>query len=334
MDKESDGFVTSANTDNEKETKDPEAIVKLSADSGEPQKAGSVEFSENDAVMNEKPDQTPHPETANAENSDEAQQPSPAGACPSCGAPLIEGASYCGSCGAKVGNTEPIPANSKKNKNTRVKLIIGIAVAIVVCVVIAVFAVPAITITPQQLVARGDFEKAYNKASDDQKQEVLVANLATVCSKDLIEDLNDPDSYRLRSLYFDADSGGMVLEVSASNEAGGLSTSWYYYRYNKEKKEYQLDLGPSTFEDEIIYETQYTVGGKTIHHYHETAESLVRKMLENNMRERMRKLVTDNNEISSDYVDSINELHETDNGFKNVELVESIVAIYPSDSDV
>ena len=48
----------------------------------------------------------------------------------------------------------------------KLKAIAGIAVTAVVIVLIAIFAIPALTISPQELIAQGDFERAYSKAKN------------------------------------------------------------------------------------------------------------------------------------------------------------------------
>lgn len=228
---------------------------------------------------------------------------------------------FCGTCGAKVGSAASAPTETKKKSSDKLKAIAGIAATAVVIVLIAIFAIPALTISPQELIAQGDFERAYSKASDDQKQDVLVANLAAVVSNDLIDNLKDSDSYELKNIYFDEDAYEMILEVSANNSFGGRVSNWYDYRFEEDDNEYQLYLSVGDLEDETIYK------------YADTFSEKLEKALKNDTRKEMRKIIADDDtKIPGDYVDSINELHETDVKFKNAKLISSINSIYPSDA--
>lgn len=213
------------------------------------------------------------------------------------------------------------PTETKKKSSDKLKAIAGIAATAVVIVLIAIFAIPALTISPQELIAQGDFERAYSKASDDQKQDALVANLAAVVSNDLIDNLKDSDSYELKNIYFDEDAHEMILEVSANNSFGGRVSNWYDYRFEEDDNEYQLYLSVGDLEDETIYK------------YADTFSEKLEKALKNDTRKEMRKIIADDDtKIPGDYVDSINELHETDAKFKNAKLISSINSIYPSDA--
>ena len=80
----------------------------------------------------------------------------------------------------------------------------ALKVALAACVVAiaALFVVPALTVSTDDLLMRGDFEGAYAKASGDKaKADVLALNhIATLCP-DIVDSLKDGDSFELRQAW-------------------------------------------------------------------------------------------------------------------------------------
>lgn len=189
--------------------------------------------------------------------------------CKKCGAVLHEGMSFCGACGAdntpqaetaeieKVSPEEPKPAQpeAEKPKAKLPKKVVPIAIAAVVLVAAVVAGVtflPDMLATPKQLfeqqkyekafekatddehteligllVADGDFTTAYQYANDTEKTEVLYTNLAAYLSKDVTSRLKDPNSYGLRDMWVSGDS--IILWVQGTNTYGGSVSTYVYF---------------------------------------------------------------------------------------------------------
>lgn len=320
MTEEQKSSETSASETDWEAPRQNKAVDTSNATSNESHQANTAESVEETAEGTQ-PAYGKNPNTAAARHTGVIRQTPTTKFCPKCGASLREGMPFCGTCGAKVGSAASAPTETKKKSSDKLKAIAGIAATAVVIVLIAIFAIPALTISPQELIAQGDFERAYSKASDDQKQDVLVANLAAVVSNDLIDNLKDSDSYELKNIYFGEDAHEMILEVSANNSFGGRVSNWYDYRFEEDDNEYQFYLSVGDLEDETIYK------------YADTFSEKLEKALKNDTRKEMRKIIADDDtKIPGDYVDGINELHETDAKFKNAKLISSINSIYPSDA--
>lgn len=109
--------------------------------------------------------------------------------CPKCGSPLAEGQLFCGSCGYKLdaAGTTPDTKAKTSSKKSKTGIIVAVAaLAIAVIAAFAIFALPSMMATPEDLMTQGDFEAAYAKASgDEEKQDDVelideAANLAPV----------------------------------------------------------------------------------------------------------------------------------------------------------
>ena len=269
--------------------------------------------------------------------------PAAASFCPMCGAPLKSEMPFCGNCGAKVGESPTTVSPNKQRSSLPIKKIAIGVVALMALIFVFAIIVPAVTATPDDLIKQGKYEDAYNKASDEEKTDVLqkiveagqfqiayniapdeektsvlVTNLATVVSNDLINNLKDPSSFDLREIYFDEGAHELILKVSGNNSYGGKVSNWYDYRYEKDDNEYQLYLSVSDLEDEKVYK------------YADDFDEKLEKYLKNATRETMRNIIADKGKaIDSDYVDSINVLFQSGQ-MSNVSLIEPITSIYPS----
>lgn len=269
--------------------------------------------------------------------------PAAASFCPMCGAPLKSEMPFCGNCGAKVGESPAAVSPNKQKCSLPIKKIaIGI-VALVALIFIFAIIVPAVTATPDDLIEQGKYEDAYNKASDeekpdvlqkimeagqfqiaydvapdDQKTSVILTNLATVVSNELIDNLKDPSSFNLRAMYFDESAHELILEVGGNNSYGAKVSNWYDYRYDKDDNEYQLYFHTSDLEDEKVYK------------YADSSSEKLDKYLKNATRETMRNIIADKGKaIDSDYVDSVNAIFQS-GSMSDISLIESITSIYPS----
>lgn len=260
--------------------------------------------------------------------------------CPKCGEVLAENSNICGGCGhviqvapQKAVNT---PANSKKTRK-----LIGGVVALIAIIVLCVLVIPQLTISVDELIDQSRFEEAYKKAGSEEKASVinaaisanefetaykldsqnatniLVANAAAYFSKEIRDNLYDPDSYRLRAVYYDSDDHRIVLEINGNNKLGGKVVGYYYYTFDKSDNEYQLYTSLNGLEDETIYT------------YADSYSEKIEKALKNAARKTVRSIISSkDNKLPQDYTDDINNI--IDAGLlKNVELIPQINVIYP-----
>lgn len=141
--------------------------------------------------------------------------------CPGCGNELQPMEGFCPKCGTKcqlpaypvapqapdVYGT-PAPAPAKKKKGLLIGIIAGAAALLVLLMALIL---PKAFVSVEKLCARGDYEKAYSKAKDSEKNEVLAENVIAYLSNESTEMMKVPSSFELRDGY-------------------------YYVSYNKEKK--------------------------------------------------------------------------------------------------
>lgn len=323
---------------------------KIQVDEGSKEAMGQVSIQETETDVEEK---SKSPEDELPTGADDQNEPIPSNEsdeevirstrfCSKCGAQLKEGTRFCGDCGAKIEGAEAPASASRQKRRLNSKPIVGIAAAIILVALGIGIVIPEITATPEQLIGQGRYEAAYQKASDeekpevlsriighgqfqvaydsvadDQKDDVLVANLAAYCSRSLLDGLKDPSSFVLRQIYFDKNLHEMILEVSANNSSGGRVSNWYDYRFIEDDNEYKLYVSISDMSDETVYK------------YADSSDEKLEKLLKNAARENMRTIMGNKEmKIDSAFVDGVNELFESGDMGK-VELISSVTSIYP-----
>ena len=194
--------------------------------------------------------------------------------CAKCGAELQAGQVFCPMCGQKVGAAVDAGANSPRDqhdpdadkakaakKKKLVKTIITVLV-IVAVLAAAAFAARESFMSVDDLLAQGKYDKAYAKADADKKAEIRIENAAAVLSAVSVDSLKDPDSFKLRDVYYDEDlddqgaidGKDMVLEISANNSYGGRVSNYWYYEWSKETGEWSYECSVSDLDYEEIYD--------------------------------------------------------------------------------
>ena len=243
--------------------------------------------------------------------------------CSACGMKLASGARFCSNCGKEIGvETEK---NSKKTQRSAKKFSgkkIGIGLAAVVLLVIvgcaSVKILPRFLITPKELMAVGDYEKAYHKAESEQKDDILIENLIITICKDIKEIMKDPSSFALRDVWYEADGERrIVLSVFGKNSFGGMTGQLYVYNF---------------YEGEYIQFTSISdLDIEEYSEYDDLDESL-EKLANNLAREQILEICEESNELSEHVLERINTLSQ-EGLFKEVELLEEVIQIYPSETD-
>ena len=115
--------------------------------------------------------------------------------------------------------------------------IIGVIGLIAVIVAVFIFIAPKIFVSIDTLCAQGNYEKAYARASEDEKNTVLAENIIAYLSYESSENLKDPSSFLLRDAYYIVSYNAgeeriyqqAVLYISGKNGFGGNSSSYWIW---------------------------------------------------------------------------------------------------------
>lgn len=245
--------------------------------------------------------------------------------CSKCGAELQDDQMFCPKCGQKVDfavdsevsdaiqqyNAGVNKANAT-NKKRPTKLII-IAIAAIAVIALCAFIFPKIFVSVEDLCAQGNYEKAYAKASEEEKAEVLAENAVAVCSAYCVDNLKDSKSFDLREAWYDAEDNYVVLNVAANNSYGNTVLNYWLFYYSESSAKWSLwdvytDLET---EDYSKYDDSDEIADKFVHNM-----GIVY----------VKSTMTNDNELSKNSINNINKLFED-------ELLESVEFLDVSDSE-
>ncbi len=138
----------------------------------------------------------------------------------------------------------------------RVKIILGSAAAVVV-LILAALLLPNMLTSVDDLCARGEYQKAYAKASDEEKLQVKAESIAAERCVFAVDHLKNPDSFKLRDVYYNEQNGGsatpagqLVLYISGMNGFGGSVGNYWLFTWDNDDKEWSYMCAVSGLEDE------------------------------------------------------------------------------------
>lgn len=133
--------------------------------------------------------------------------------------------------------------------------------------------------SPDDLMTRGDYKKAYSYASAEEKDEVLKENMIAYICKDVPDALKNPSSFELRNAWYDPSERRIVLEVGGTNSFGGVISNYWYYTYQTDEQEYGLWTTISDMDDEE-YDLWDDSEEKLEKLFNNAARSVIREMKE------------------------------------------------------
>lgn len=232
--------------------------------------------------------------------------------CGKCGAELQDGQEFCPKCGQKAGlgvdanvssainqyNAGVNKANEQKKKKP-VKIIVA-AVIVLAVIVAAATLLPKLFKSVDAYLAEGNYKKAYSVAKGDEKEEVRKENLIAYLSSGIPENLKDPGSFALRDAWYDQTKQRVVLHIAGANSYGATVTSYYYFTYDDEDKEWSLYCSLSDLDEEKIYSWDDT-------------SDMIEKLLYNAARKEVREIISRSSlKLDKDAVKNINHLFEED----------------------
>lgn len=259
-----------------------------------------------------------------AESGDRPEK-KPAGFCPKCGKPVDAGQVFCGSCGFKLVEKQHVADEHRRLKKGASlkapklpKNALKIALSACVVAIVTLFVVPALTVSTDDLLMRGDFEGAYARVSGDKaKTDVLALNhIATLCP-DVIDGLKDGDSFELRQAWYDPTECEIVLKVSGANSMGGTVSNYWYYTFDEDEGTFSLYTTANDLEQEEIYE------------YADDWDEKLEKALNNVAKEDIGEIISnDELELPKGHIKAINALFE-EGKLDDVSLIDAATKLAP-----
>lgn len=204
--------------------------------------------------------------------------------CPNCGTLLQEGQKFCPGCGQMLGAASPAgsfnsgdpmnpmnPANpmnptampygapvGAKRKSKALPLVIVAVVVVLIAALATLVLVSSDTFASvATLCARGNYAKAYEKASEEEKPAVKGESVAAECSAFAVDNLKDPSSFKLREVYYyegTNDKGEpydyIALYLSGANSYGASVGSYWLFTWDDDDNEWFYFCSVSDLEQE------------------------------------------------------------------------------------
>ncbi len=250
--------------------------------------------------------------------------------CGKCGAELAPNQEFCTKCGQKADlqidanvnsaisqfNTNLQKTNASKKKKPLI--IAGIAVAAVVVIVLAIVLIPKLFNSPDKLMAKGEYEKAYTAvSSESDKSDVVAENAVAVCSKICADKLGS-SSFKLKDAYYDSEYGWVVLEVESESGFENDEVKYWLFSYSKKSSEFKFLEKYSDLEKESVS-------------YFDTQSERTQKLIDNLCKEVIKQTENAGNKLPTEGVTRINQLYK-EGKLNNVKLISGVVYQTKEDS--
>ncbi|MCI8365683.1 MAG: zinc ribbon domain-containing protein [Eubacterium sp.] len=221
--------------------------------------------------------------------------------CTQCGEVLEEKQQFCERCGHKVPVVvlpKSVAGMKEKMSKKKIAVFLSSFVLAVALIITGIIFIPKLFISYEDYLTDGNYEKAYEKANDEEKKIVMKENIVAINSISAKDNLKDASSFVLRKAYIPDDMSNVVLEVQGANSYGGNVTGWYLYYYSKNDGEYKFWGSQSDLEKEE--EKSY-----------DDADEKLEKSLNNLSKTVIKELMKDDkNKVDLSVVDRINELNQ------------------------
>ena len=262
--------------------------------------------------------------------------------CPNCGTLLQEGQKFCPGCGQMLGAASPAgsfnsgdpmnpmnPANPMnptampygapgipKRKSKALPLVIVAVVVVLIAALATLVLVSSDTFASvATLCARGDYAKAYEKASEEEKPAVKGESVAAECSAFAVDNLKDPSSFKLREVYYSEStnddgefSGQIVLYISGANSYGASVGSYWLFTWDDDDNEWFYFCSVSDLEQEEYSD-------------YDDEDEMFEKLVDNVGRLSIENAMIKGIELDKSAVKRINTLFERD-------MLDDVTAIY------
>lgn len=240
--------------------------------------------------------------------------------CIKCGETVSGDKKYCPNCGYKM------PLNIETGSHFNSKFIKRALIAVIVIAIVIGLAfasktyIPILLVSTEDLLAEGNYEKAYKKAKEEEKDNILIENLIAYVCGDIEKKLKDPSSFFLSEIYYEkTNPRRIILTVSGKNGMGGVSSSFWLYNFDTNKNQYTCTGSVSDMDDEEADS-------------YDSEDELMEKLVNNIIRTSIRDALNTAEELDNTLINHINNLHE-EKLLNTVKLLDDISDIYPTDSD-
>lgn len=235
--------------------------------------------------------------------------------CEKCGTEMMDDQQFCAACGngsqiyTESGQMNAVQKTQKRKGNV---ILIALAVFIpMIVVVLSLFVFSDLFLSVEDLCAKGEYQKAYERAEGDEKTAVLMENAVAVQCTFVAENLKDPSSFQLREGYchYEESYKCIILYVSAANSYGARVSEYWFFDWDVNSDGWKFKDCVSGLEEEEVYDF-----------YDE--EERYEIMLDNIMRSLIKVWISSDTKIDDASVDRINDLFEADL-LDKVELIET-----------
>jgi len=224
--------------------------------------------------------------------------------CPECGKEISSTSKTCLNCGYKLNDHSLI--------TKRMIYFITLILTMIILIVVTGIGLYKIGIfkTADDYLKEGNYESAYKKARGEKKDLIYKENLLAYMCKNIVSDLKDPSSFKLRDVYYAEDDKKIVFEIGAKNSYGGLVVNYWYYTYDEDKQEY------------ILYTTFSSLEKQTIYKYADSSSEKIEKTLKNLALSYVKEIMSKSaNRVEESIVKNINYLFEKEL-LNNVTLIQ------------
>ncbi len=181
--------------------------------------------------------------------------------CPECGKEISDQADVCINCGYNL------QKQRSREQGKRIWKIVRtvIAILLIPAILFGVWKIflPDLFTTAEGFLERGDYQRAYEKASDeDMKELILFENQIAVVCQDVVDSLKDSTSFVLSEAVYkpSRENHALLLSVMAHNSYGNNVTNYWVYDYESNGV-YEYDRSFTDFDEETIYSWDDTSEG-------------------------------------------------------------------------
>ena len=128
--------------------------------------------------------------------------------------------------------------------------------------------------------------------------------------------MKDPDSFKLRDAWYDADGDRIVLKIQGANSYGGDVTNYWFYTFSDEDQEYRLWTALSDLDQE---ETKSW----------DDKSDIIEKVLKNAAKKSVQEIMDEKDyKLDKEVIKRINDLSEKDM-LDDVKLLDEVPSLYP-----
>ncbi len=298
--------------------------------------------------------------------------------CEGCGASIEPGQAFCASCGRAIASsTAPAasPASSSEEPKQKLKvnpkILVPVVVAVIAVVLAAIFIVPEVLATPDDLFEKGRYEDAYNRSEDGDK-DAMIDRIIGAGESELAYGLV-PDDKKDATLVKIVAAGDFeaayslapedrkrdilianLVAVKSAEVAEGLKDPDSFCLvdgvFDSGENRLVLEVsGANSYGGRVSNFYVYSYSEKSgeyikdgyvadledekIYRYADTYTEKLEKATNNLTRSKIREAITNGDFLDDPLVGAINDLFKNAGGLDGVSLVSAIGELYPGGGD-